>query len=779
VIKRTVWAIIFSTFVVLYGFGASYDRVMTPRHTVDRFQGIFPDSWIADGATIDLPHLAASGNRAQIKLGSWRPQEVGPALVKVSVCDEVRAEFVLDRDLSFPISLNGSCEPRRIQFSFANPFNASSSDQRRLGAQLQEIRVTSRLRTAIVKPLYLIVGFASMFALWLIFCRAFERLGLSWISYLVIGCGYPIFASIERFQFAREWALLSLVASLGLGVWCAEAFLRKRQERGEVVDEMPTHLAMLCISAIIALAAALRFYGLSFGLPNNYHPDEVPKVNAIMRMVSQGDLNPTYFLHPSLLLYTSYAVNQLFHMMGMEGDFRETAFLAGRTVSAVTGTASVYLIYRSGVLLFSRSAGLMAAAFLAVFPLHVTCSRYMKEDVLLTFFILLTVVVTLKAIYQNKRWLLILAGFIAGVSASTKYSGILSIVIVLGAPWLKSRSLIPDFSYLVFALLGAAVAPLGFILCTPYSVLTPEKFLKDFNSERNHMERGHTIPFDAWSQYWTYHYWRSMIPGAGWLVTVLSVLAMAAFVMRWHWPAMFVVGLILLYYLPAEWVKAKPAPQPERYILPCLPFMGLIVAALLDALRRSPIRFIVPILFLVAFVPPSVRTTQLASEVAVDTRDLMAQWMIENLPQQSTVLLDWKPYCPRFWNNEFDVVYVPRATILYNLQMERLKDSMGQYLVLSSLFYDRYFSQPNLDPSLRERFREVFYRVPIIKEIHPRYGTYGFNNPSLTLFSLKAEDIAALEQEIEAFERGERDSTSNMEKSTFPWLRLKRRGDDL
>jgi hypothetical protein len=770
--KRFFCAIILSFFAAVYGLGFSYESFMTPRHTLERFSRIHADSWIEDGATIDLPRLAQFANRVTITLNSWRPAGVMPAHFRVSVCGQQQADFLVERPESqFTFTIKGACEPRRLSIEVVNPFTASASDARRLGAQLKSIAVSSRLGVVLVDPTLIGMVALALLVLWWIYDRALLRYGLSWLGIAAPLIGFLFISHVSNFNFIREWALWVLGVSFGVGIWISERYLRVRMPApAETLRQVSTPVAAMLIALIVLLGGALRFYGINYGLPSNYHPDEVPKVNAIMRMVSQGDLNPTYFLHPSLLLYLSYGLNQVFRFFGYAADFRESAFLAGRCVSAIAGTLSLYLIYRAGVLLFSRFVGLSAAAFLAVFPLHVTCSRYMKEDVLLLFFILLALVITLKAVYEDRRVLLILAGFVAGVSASSKYSGMLTILIVAAAPWLKSRTFLPDWSYLCYAVIGCMVAPLGFIACTPYSILTPEKFLKDFNSERHHMERGHTIPFTAWSQYWTYHYWRSIVPGIGLVATILAIVAAGAIIFQWHFEGLFVIGLIMLFYLPAEYVKAKPAPQPERYILPCLPFIALAVAVLLDRLRRSKLTLLVPILFCAAFLPAATRTVQLASEVPIDTRDLMAQWMKDNLEHGSSVLLDWKPYCPRFWYNEFAVIYVPRAEILDNLRIDELKRSGAQYLLLSSLFYDRYFSQPNLDPALREKFREVFGSVPIIKEFTPRYGTYGFNNPSLTLFSLKPEDFAALDKELVEQELGLRVKTTSQERSSFPWI---------
>ena len=90
-------------------------------------------------------------------------------------------------------------------------------------------------------------------------------------------------------------------------------------------------------------------------------------------------------------------------------------------------------------------------------------------------------------------------------------------------------------------------------------------------------------------------------------------------------------------------------------------------------------------------------------------------------------------------------------------------------MVLSSLFYDRYFSQPEADPVLRQRIREVFERVPIVKQFSPRFGTYGFHNPTLTLFSLKTADFEQLEEELKRKRTGELAATSNDIRAKLKW----------
>jgi len=226
---------------------------------------------------------------------------------------------------------------------------------------------------------------------------------------------------------------------------------------------------------------------------------------------------------------------------------------------------------------------------------------------------------------------------------------------------------------------------------------------------------------------------------------------------------------VLLFYLPSEFVKAKPAPQPERYIMPCLPFLAIALGELIRSVGRFFPRYGALVLTALMALLPLLRTTALASEIPSDTRQQMSQWMKENLPPGSKVFMDWKPYCPRFDNGEFLVEYIPRAKILIRLDVGQLKESGFDYLVLSSFFYDRYFKQPESEPALRQRLRDVFDRVPVVKQFVAPSGAYGFHNPVLTLFSLKKEDFELLNQELLKKKSGEIAETSNDVRGRAKW----------
>ena len=166
---------------------------------------------------------------------------------------------------------------------------------------------------------------------------------------------------------------------------------------------------------------------------------------------------------------------------------------------------------------------------------------------------------------------------------------------------------------------------------------------------------------------------------------------------------------------------------------------------------------------------PLYRTVALANDVGSDTRDQLALWMRDNLPAGTKVLMDWKPYCPRLDGDHFAVEHIPRARIISELDPKLLRDSGADYMVLSSLFYARYFNQPESNPVLRQRIKDVFDSVPVVAQYAAPAGTYGFHNPVLTLFSLKKEDFERLDGERKRKRLGELTQTSNDMRAQRKW----------
>lgn len=112
------------------------------------FQGIARDGWVTDGASISLSGYFPRGNKALLEFDHWRPLGAPPANLRLSICGEQIAEFSVTKEsIRFPISLDGSCEERKLSFDVLNPVEVPGSDDRALGAKLLRMFVFTNFIT--------------------------------------------------------------------------------------------------------------------------------------------------------------------------------------------------------------------------------------------------------------------------------------------------------------------------------------------------------------------------------------------------------------------------------------------------------------------------------------------------------------------------------------------------------------------------------------------------------------------------------------------------------
>ncbi|MFN8390251.1 MAG: glycosyltransferase family 39 protein [Bdellovibrionota bacterium] len=576
-------------------------------------------------------------------------------------------------------------------------------------------------------------------------------------------------------EFLLEERTRNVLYLLLIGFCMLEGFLlhkrlssapRTDAQAPAALKSLPDRLAALgthpltWLTVALTLGGALRFYGLDFGLPNAYHPDELQKANFLRKMMSAHRLDPHFSLQPPLLLYLSWIVSNTLEWLQLftENTIVRNLF-AGRFVNACFGTFSIYLVYAIGKRISAPFTGAFAALLLAVFPLHVTNSRYMKEDALFLTFVLACVLAVLKFVDEKKLRYLYLAGLLAGFAFGSKYTGIVSFAIVLMAAWLPREkfSFIPNWRVLGHACCALLFMALGFLLTVPYVFGNFEglrQIFEGFGAESRHAMRGHLgLVIDPWSQLWMYHFSRSILPGVQ-LVPALAALLGAGYALRkWEPKLLWIVALMFMFYLPAEWARSKPPPQPDRYVLACVPFMAILAAELVRQLSFH-IRTTTVAALCVAFLAfPLTRTLFLASELRDDTRKQMTEWMAENLPPGSRILLAG------------GTTYLPRVPMKFKADSARkfvgrdkthiarsLRDSGYDYFLTTSFNDGRFSVDTGKDSRVRDAFKRIDKAFPLAAQAKPKWGSYGFHNPTISLYSLKQSKGAEQPSESAAAE---------------------------
>jgi hypothetical protein len=226
------------------------------------------------------------------------------------------------------------------------------------------------------------------------------------------------------------------------------------------LTEHKTTVAML---AIVATALALRFYGLSFGLPyfSNFYvrPDESLIVVPAIRLVETSG-NPGFFAYPALLTEICAALDQAYFFAAralgwsqspdIVADFSRNTlpyFVIARAISALAGTFTVLFVFGITRRICSQSAAVVAALLYAVAPLAVRDAHFGVTDSLLTFLLTGTVYMTvryLEAEQERERSVIFGTAALFGLAISTKYPAFMLLPVLLWAVVWKNFRVMPQ-----------------------------------------------------------------------------------------------------------------------------------------------------------------------------------------------------------------------------------------------------------------------------------------------------------------------------------------------
>ncbi len=406
------------------------------------------------------------------------------------------------------------------------------------------------------------------------------------------------------------------------------------------------------VLAILALALALRLWGIHFGLPYLYHADEPIVVNHALAY-GMGDLNPHFFKIPPLvseLLFICYGVYYVlgrgtgfFHTLG---EFERLFFsdpssfyLIARIIfGAFLGTASVYVLYRIVKRLSGETTALWASFFLAVNFLHVRDSHYIYADIPLIFVLLLGFGVILRIAEGDRPSesikgsvsLHLCAGVAIGLATAVKYNGVF-----LAIPyfWICFRTVpwkrwVPSWS------LAGMTAIAIFFALNLYAILDYSFFMKEIAAQSSANSGG--FP-------WFHHLTYSLAGAMGWPMLVLALLG--AFRALWGRDLMSQAVAVFVFGYYA--VLCRFGQPYDRYVLPLLPFMMILAVQCLTKLRkRSNLLFWILIPF--AVLPSVLKTVhwdRLMSKP--DVRTVAKDWAESGIPNGSRLALDWGFYMPR------------------------------------------------------------------------------------------------------------------------------------
>jgi hypothetical protein len=478
------------------------------------------------------------------------------------------------------------------------------------------------------------------------------------------------------------------------------------------------------LAAICALAFGLRFWGISFGLPELFHPDEpayVLQALAVGRGVPDGltFANPPLFKYLLVVEYAAtFALQRVVGLTSSPTAFVEefrahpsTLYVLARLTSAVLGTLTVGAVGALGYALNGRRAGLLAAGVYAVAFLPVREAHFGTNDTALTLLVTLGLLACARVARGGTLRTYLVAGALVGLAFSTKYDGIALLAPFFVAHFARPKRWSKDLLIAGAACIGAAV------LSFPSLVTEPGRVLNDVYVHLWVEARGGYDGLDPAGGY--VFYARTLVTGLG-VPLLLGSLGGIALAARRRERASLVV-----LSLPMAMLAVLGSQQLyfARFALPTLPALVVLAAVAIGEVWRR--RWLVGVVALVLVIAPTVadaiRFDGLLGQT--DTRTLAREWIQTQLPADARIAIDAPPLGPSLSPEQTQhEVSIGDAGALFDLSVDDYRQRGADYVVTSSFTLEARAVDPEREAK-REAFDgELGQSASIVAEFRPYWG---------------------------------------------------------
>lgn len=523
---------------------------------------------------------------------------------------------------------------------------------------------------------------------------------------------------------------------------------------------------MAALGLILAVALALRLHMIGFGLPSMYDPDEPFFILKAYEMLDGRTLNPHWFGHPGtttlyLVMLVEVGVVLVGLLLGQWSGVNEFAtavyadpglvFIPARVCMALIGVGCVWLTYVAGRKLYGRSAGLLAAALLALNGLHIAWSQVVRTDIQASLFMMACLFFAARASNNGRLRDFLLGGAMVGLAAATKWPAASIAVALIGAAASLIRHGQPVAATVRKLVLGGTASIAALLTVSPFLILDWRTATADMLAEGKPAHLGHTGNGPLANLLW---YLDGQVIGTmGWIGLVAIVIGLVVTLRsptpaRWTLVPAALAFLVLLAAQNLIW---------SRWILPLLPMLALLAAAggvaviraIKSRVRNSARGSVRPVIAAALLFPSAAGAWGAMNERANDTRDQAAAWAVQNFPAGSTVVLEhlqlglrdqpWTFLFPLGASGCLDGKKLLSAKVKYddvqskrqgakivdlgNIPADRLPTCRADYAILS--YYDLYLAERSRYPQQLATYRALLGDGRTLALFRPKKGEVG------------------------------------------------------
>lgn len=481
---------------------------------------------------------------------------------------------------------------------------------------------------------------------------------------------------------------------------------------------------LLLLFAIITLGLFLRLYGINWDSGFHLHPDEraitmftlpleIPKTLDEFFLPSSS-LNPHFFAYGNFPLYLLKGAAYLLSFINPALLSYEKINLLGRFVSVIADVGNLLLIYVLGKKIFNRSIGLIAVFLYACAVFPIQASHFYAVDILLTFFILLTLYQLLEFYEKTSVLNSLLVGIFFGFSLATKISAIpliTTILFTLAADFIlifikqphKIKVWLPHLPVFLKRLITdgfiiLATTFLTFSILEPYTLIDFQEFLKQNIQQSQMTKNAFTFPYTL--QYvgkipYLYELKNIFLWGMGPIIAAFAFLGFVYFsylvfkkeTKEKDAKQIIVYIFIIVYFL----IVGKFAVGFMRYMLPIYPLLSIFAAVIIFKLLKlikhklNYWYLLVVLIFICGILIWPLSFISIYSKP--NTRITASNWINANINVGKTIAIEhWDDGLPLFGGEKYKIqtleLYNPDTPQKWEIINNQL--SQTDYIILAS-----------------------------------------------------------------------------------------------
>lgn len=482
----------------------------------------------------------------------------------------------------------------------------------------------------------------------------------------------------------------------------------------------------IVLSIIILLGVFLRFYGINWDKSCCLHPDEraiimfttpISFPSSIEEFLSTSSpWNPHFFAYGSFPIYLLKSVLTLTGFLNPIYASYQMAGVVGRHISIAADIATIFLVFLIGKKLFDEKIALFAAFFYSISVFPIQASHFYAVDILLTFFILLTLYQLIR-FYENpsvKNALFV--GIVFGFALATKISAIPLIAAVsftIAADFILIFIKNPHKIKVWFPHLPRAVKKLikdgfvisiatflTFIVLEPYALIDFQEFLKQSLLQSQMTKNAFIFPYTL--QYvgkisYIYELKNVFLWGMGPIIATFAFLGFLKFsylVFKKETKEKDAKQIIVfIFFIVYFFIVGKFAVGWMRYMLPLYPLFSIfasmfIVTFLKPRFETIKNKIILNTFYLILFTLIIIWPLSFIRIYSKpNTRITASEWIYKNIPPNSIIAREhWDDGLPIGGTISYQILELPIYEMENPLREEQIYQTVqkANYIIIAS-----------------------------------------------------------------------------------------------